>query len=128
VLSTTAPACSPTAAAGAPPARAKTGVYGIADQDAEAIGILGTSGPGVGVVGSSSGSGVGIRGTSTSGYGGLFEGGRTQLELVPMATAGKPTSGAHTKGEVYMDSNGSLFVCVATGTSGSWRKITSTPV
>jgi hypothetical protein len=40
---------------------------------------------------------------------------------VPKGSAGKPTSGAHTKGEVYMDSAGTLFVCTANGTPALGR-------
>jgi hypothetical protein len=70
---------------------------------------------------------IGVHGKAThsppDGYGGLFEGGKAQLRLVPATTAGKPTTGAHTKGEIYMDSAGSLFVCTASGTPGTWKKI-----
>jgi hypothetical protein len=68
----------------------------------------------------------GVHGKATSGYGGLFEGGKAQLKMVPKGSVGKPTSGAHTKGEVYMDSAGALFVCTAGGTPGTWRKVTTT--
>ncbi len=64
---------------------------------------------------------------SAQGYGGLFEGGRAQLKLVPGDTAGRP-SGAHTKGEIYMDSKAALFVCVKGGTPGAWRKVSTTAV
>jgi hypothetical protein len=63
-----------------------------------------------------------------AGYGGQFEGGRAQLWLVPKSTAGNPTSGAHTKGEIYMDSAANLFVCTANGTPGTWRRVTTTAV
>jgi hypothetical protein len=38
------------------------------------------------------------------------------LRLVPGSTAGNPTSGAHSKGELYMDSAARLFVCTKGGT------------
>jgi len=76
---------------------------------------------------------VGVRGVGMDfgkggGYGGQFSGGRAQLHLFPMGTVGKPTTGAHTKGEIYMDSEGTLFVCTANGTPGTWRKVTTTAV
>jgi len=51
--------------------------------------------------------------------------------LVPTGSAGKPTSGTHQKGEIYMDSTGTLFICVATSTAtaaAKWRKVTTTAV
>jgi hypothetical protein len=50
------------------------------------------------------------------------------LRLVPEGTAGKPTTGSHTEGELYMDSKAALYVCVASGTPGRWRKVTTTKV
>jgi hypothetical protein len=86
-------------------------------------GVLGRNNDSSGV----RGEGVnGVQGKATSGYGGLFEGGKAQLKIVPKGSVGKPTSGAHTKGEVYMDSAGALFVCMAGGTPGTWRKVTTT--
>lgn len=67
-------------------------------------------------------SGVGVQGISTSGYGGQFKGGKAQLRIVPKATKGRPTTGAHAKGEIYMDSAGTLFVCTVGGTPGTWRR------
>ncbi len=89
----------------------------------------GTSGDGV--VGAGKGVGAGVLGRNNTGYGGQFEGGRAQLMLKPGVITGKPTSGAHTKGEIYMDSAGALFVCVASNTStaaAKWRKVTTTAV
>jgi hypothetical protein len=82
---------------------------------------------GVGVVGDGGGSSyAGVLGRNGAGYGGQFEGGLAQLKLTPKGTAGKPTSGAHTKGEIYLDSAGTLFVCTANGTPGTWRTVTTT--
>jgi len=92
------------------------------------VGVLGRNPTGTAV----QGEGVhGVRGKgSVAGYGGLFEGGRAQLKLVPKGTAGKP-SGSHTKGEIYMDSTGALFICVASSTStaaAKWRKVSTVAV
>ena len=46
--------------------------------------------------------------------------------LMPKGSAGKPTTGSHTKGELYMDSGATLFVCTRGGTPGTWRKFTTT--
>jgi hypothetical protein len=79
---------------------------------------------GFGVIGLGKGTtGAGVLGRNSAGYGGQFEGGKAQLRIVPKGSVGKPTSGAHAKGEVYMDSAGTLFVCTANGTPGTWRKV-----
>jgi hypothetical protein len=93
-----------------------------------APGVLGRNNTGVGVLGEGRN---GVHGTANGGYGGQFEGGRAQLRLVPAGSAGKPTSGTHQKGEIYMDSAGALFVCTATSTAttaAKWRKVTTTAV
>ncbi len=109
----------------------KNGVYGMSStpgfgavvgrNTAAGIGAYGESNTGTGV------QGVGANGVhgqaGTAGYAGLFQGGKSQLRLAPKGTAGKPTSGSHLKGEIYMDSNGSLFVCTADGTPGTWKKV-----
>ena len=108
------------------------GTYGVLGRSSTAggIGVWGQHfGIGPALVGhnvsSAASAGPGIHAKSEKGYGGLFEGGTAQLRLVPSATAGKPTSGAHQKGEIYMDSKGALFVCSASGTPGAWRKVTT---
>ena len=124
------------------------GVYGQANNVAEAAGVRGAGKTGVwgstsvsgysGVYGQHTGSGfglvgdgngstrAGVLGRNPSGYGGQFDGGKAQLKLNPKGTTGKPTSGAHLKGEIYLDSAGTLFVCTANGTPGTWRKVTTT--
>jgi hypothetical protein len=89
------------------------------------------TGTGWGVVGDGKGgSYAGVFGRNNTGYGGRFEGGKAQLMLTPGGSAGKPTTGTHSKGEIYMDSRGTLFVCTAgDGTTlGSWRKVNTTAV
>jgi hypothetical protein len=80
---------------------------------------------GAGVLGQNA-DGYGVIGRSSGGIGGRFEGSRAQLRLVPGPSAGKP-AGAHSKGELYMDSAATLFVCTAEGTPGTWRQVTTTP-
>jgi len=103
------------------------GVHGINSTAGD--GVLGDSQGGAAIRGRSFGStGAGVHGEHFgSGYGGQFKGGRAQLRLVPGDGAGRP-GGAHTKGEIYMGSNGALFVCVKSGTPGTWRKVTTTAV
>jgi hypothetical protein len=79
---------------------------------------------GAGVLGQNA-NGYGVIGRSSGGIGGRFEGSRAQLRLVPGPSAGKPV-GAHSKGELYMDSAATLFVCTAEGTPGTWRQVTTT--
>jgi hypothetical protein len=62
------------------------------------------------------------------GYGGQFKGGRAQLKLVPSSRTGRHRGGTHSKGELYMDSNAALFVCVKGGTPGRWKKVSTTAV
>jgi hypothetical protein len=74
---------------------------------------------------------AGVRGSSSSGpgvlgegkYGGEFQGTSAQLRLLPGASAGRPTTGDHFIGEIYMDSAATLFVCVANGSPGTWVKV-----
>ena len=98
---------------------------------------VGTSG--YGVVGDGTGRGSGVLGRNSNGsgvegsasrYSGKFAGSRAQLMLVPGGSAGKP-GGAHSKGEIYMDSQGTLFVCVASSTAtavAKWQKLSATAV
>ena len=90
-------------------------------------GVLGrtSDNAGFGVWAQHFGTGAAVAGHEINGIGGVFEGAKAQLRLVPSSTAGKPTAGAHTKGEIYMDSKGNLFVCSASGTPGTWRKVTT---
>ena len=114
-----------------------TGVWGLSSHAGFAANYGQNTNAGWGVVGDGKGaafsgvmgrsdSGSGVRGESTSGYGGRFEGGKAQLMLKPGGSAGKPTTGTHTKGEIYMDKAGALFVCTAgDGTTlGTWKKVT----
>ena len=104
----------------------RVGVFGITGSQDAWFGVWGRhTGNGPGVAGDSGG-GPGILGNSTNGYGAQFGGGKAQVRLVPKSKTGKPKAGAHLKGELYMDSNGAIFVCTKGGTPGSWRKITTT--
>jgi hypothetical protein len=105
------------------PLGARVGVFGRSGSN---DGVSGTSTSGVGV-GASSTDGTGVDGHSTNGIGGVFYGGKAQLKLQPSGTAGRPATGQHTKGELFMDSAGVLFVCTADGAPGTWRRFRTDP-
>jgi hypothetical protein len=77
------------------------------------------------------GSFAGVRGKSMSGpgvfgagrVGGQFRGTNAQLNLFPATTAGRPTAGFHGKGDIYMDSDAALLVCIAGGNPGTWVQV-----
>ena len=74
---------------------------------------------------------TGILGGPGGGIGGRFKGGRAQVMLDPNASSGSPETGEHSKGELFMDSEADLFVCVAssTATAGAkWKKVATTAV
>ncbi len=72
---------------------------------------------------SSADSGVAMYATSGSGLGVLAIGGLAPLRLAASGSAGAPTVGAHSMGELYVDSGGVLWFCVATGTPGTWQAV-----
>jgi len=109
------------------------GGYGVVGDGhgASTAGVLGRNAGGSGVRGEGktgvhgkATSGKGLFGESGSGYGGVLGGGKAQLRLLPRPTTGKPTTGAHQIGELYLDQVGSLFICTAAGTPGTWKKVT----
>lgn len=97
----------------------KTGYPGVYGQH--------TGSAGYGVVGNGTGSnGAGVLGRNSGGYGGQFEGGKAQLWIKPKPATGEPKTGAHLKGEISMDFEATLWVCTASGTPGTWRKVATT--
>ena len=75
------------------------------------------------------GAGAGVDASSIEGIGIVGAGGAAQLRLVPPTdpgAVGAPTAGAHEIGEVFLDAEAGVYVCVASGTPGSWRAIGST--
>ena len=118
----------------------ETGVCGYAAQSAAAAGVRGESTIGTAIVGQSvSNVGiVGFVGSSTpptvpvgtamfgaSAIGGhdLYAGGSGRIGLLPNLSAGPPTIGTYATGDVFCDAAGSLWVCVAGGAPGSFRKL-----
>jgi hypothetical protein len=55
--------------------------------------------------------------------GGEFSGSVAPIRLKPASTVGAPSSDVHSKGELYVDANGQLFLCVADGAPGTWKKV-----
>jgi len=110
----------------------KLGVHGIGSGD----GVLGEGLHGVhgksvttnynAVWGQGTGEARGVAGTSTAGYGGYFQGGKAQLRLAPINILGKPTTGAHLIGELFLDSAAALWICTVSGTPGTWRRVSTT--
>ena len=92
----------------------RIGVMGITDQN------------GYGVYGISS-QGSGVYGASASVYGGEFSGGAAQLRLVPGVTAGPPSGSSHLTGELYLDSNGDLYLCTSGGATPHWARLNLFP-
>jgi hypothetical protein len=94
----------------------------VSGESTNATGVSGTSGAGVGVRGY--GAKVGVEGATFTGIGGRFAGAQAAIQLVPRGSVGRPTSGAHQRGELICDALGALYVCTANGTPGTWRRIT----
>lgn len=92
------------------------------------IGVYGYSAAndddGTGAVGAGSeAAAAGVYGLSNAGPGGVFEGGRANMRLVPTIATGAPTSGNHLVGDVVLDAEGDLFVCVSAGDPGEFRQV-----
>lgn len=73
---------------------------------------------GIGISGS-----VGVQASSDSGYGVSAQGGLAPLYLKPAGSVGPPSSGTHQLGELFVDSSGSLYFCVAGGAPGTWKRV-----
>ena len=89
-----------------------------------------SSATGIGVSAGSNGKGPGVFASSHDGLGGEFIGARAPLRLRPAATAGRPEpvrGVVHEVGELYVDSQGQLFLCTGAGSPGTWVKVTVTP-
>jgi hypothetical protein len=82
----------------------------------QGIGIIGWSkkANGTGVVGFTGGAGA---------YGGEFFGGLAEVRLRPGGAAPITLTNAHQVGEMYEDQDGTLWICTAAGSPGTWREI-----
>jgi hypothetical protein len=97
-------------------------VYGYASGSGG--GVVGIAGSGYGVYGQSNSVGVYGRGGL---YGMLAEGTGAVAARFANVTPGvwPPTSGSYSVGMVSAQANGSLWVCVESGTPGVWRQLAS---
>lgn len=110
------------------------GVYGTAT-GANGVGVKGnTASTGYGVFGNATTSGTGVYGFSSTGYGGVFWSssgvdlyayGTGRIRQWPSGFVGAPTSGTYSKHEMVRDNNGDMFICVSSGTPGTWKKVAS---
>jgi hypothetical protein len=77
---------------------------------------------------SASGKSIGLYGQGPIGVygdgavGGVFSGSDASLSLTPRGTSGAP-GGTNMKGDVALDADGVLWLCVAGGSPGTWIKI-----
>ncbi len=62
-------------------------------------------------------------GGNSTGVGAWFAGGRAQVQLVPSGGTGAPTTGAHFRGDLYMDAQAVIWVCIVTGTPGTFAPL-----
>ncbi len=113
-----------------------TGVSGVSGAGTTGSGVNGTSSSGTGVTGSgvtglsgTGSTGPGVSASSTEGHDIASNGtGRTfqKLQAGPGAPSGE--SVAYSAGESIRDSNGTLFLCVAGGSPGTWVQVAAGPV
>ena len=80
-----------------------------------------------GITASVAGTGAGLSAVSIKGVGVRAQGSKAALLLVPRAAAGRPTTGAHNRGELVVDNAGAMFLCTAAGTPGTWVRVSVTP-
>jgi hypothetical protein len=106
-----------------------TSATGLTSAAVEALSVVAQGVNGIGVNGEChNGAGAaGVVGYSQTGYGlyGTAVAGLAPLRLQPNSSAGAPTTGTHQLGELYVDTAGKLFLCVAVGTPGTWVKLSS---
>jgi hypothetical protein len=70
--------------------------------------------------------GPGISAGSNGGTAGRFASlGGPQLHLEPNSGTGAPATGAWSKGDLYVDSAGSIFFCTASGSPGTWQNLSA---
>jgi hypothetical protein len=107
----------------------------MASANGSGNGIYGFSPSGLGVRGAST-SNTGTYGVSSSGFGvvgasgssiDLAAAGTGRFQQVVQSSTGAPTSGFYSKGEQVRDVNGDLYICVATGSPGTWKKVAAIP-
>jgi len=101
------------------------GVWGTSNGSVVSFGVAGSTDVGYGVFGTSS-SGYGVIGSSSTGID-LATAGTGRILQGSYGGTGAPSSGTHSKGESVRDDNGDLYICVAFGTPGTWKKVAAIP-
>jgi hypothetical protein len=89
-------------------------------------GVKGTAANGAGVLGVSTSTGVGVRAGTADGYCLMIEGPTSSgvpISMSPAGAPGPPSTGAHTAGDIWMDSATALFQCTSAGIPGTWAQI-----
>jgi hypothetical protein len=89
------------------------GVFAYSPVGTSAVGVLGRADQGFGVIASS------FTGVSLL----VRDSGRIQQQLRP--TTGAPSAGTFSIGEMVRDLAGDMYICTASGTPGTWRKVTA---
>ncbi len=100
-----------------------TAVFG--ENKGVGVGVSGSSVSGVAVLGNSK-NGTAVRGISTGGIGGVFEGKKSPLQLRPQEGSIWPPQQdefIHEMGEFHLTQKGELFFCIATGSPGTWKRV-----
>lgn len=95
--------------------------YGVWGQSTNSIGVNGTSTNNSGVEGYSAND-IAIRAVSGS-LPDLAALGTGRILQTTTNTVGAPTSGHHFAGEQIRDYHGDLYICIAVGTPGTWKKV-----
>lgn len=108
-------------ASGSTSSTAVTGVYGVAPADGTGAQGFAPSYSGWGVYGSSD-IGIGVVGMGAID---VAAGGSGHMWFGPQSTPGFPTAGSYSQGEMIMDINGRMWICVATGSPGTWYPLSS---
>jgi hypothetical protein len=103
------------------------GVRGLNQGSSYGVGVYGQSTNGDGVIGLASSNNVvaGVKGLGgASAYGGWFESSTgAQLHLTPSSTTGHPTVNNYLAGDIFVDKNVTIWICITSGNPGTWRRI-----
>lgn len=100
---------------------AVTGLYAVGALDGTGTEGFASGGGGWGVYG------VSDTGLGVVGMGGIdiAAGGSGHMWYLPQSSAGAPTTGTYNQGEVMVDLNGHMWICVASGAPGTWYPLSS---
>ncbi|HEV2235852.1 MAG TPA: hypothetical protein VGR57_04240, partial [Ktedonobacterales bacterium] len=98
---------------------------GVTALSSDGTGLEAHSNAGNGVLGISFGNGMaGVVGSCPPGYGGAFAGGSAPLLLNLNTGPGAPVGPNRLAGEVYLDSDAVMWLCTASGSPGTWVRLT----